>query len=388
MSINMDSDGSERGHARHPAPPPCAGRAGRAGQAAGKSRRLLPGPLLLPWNKKRGVLETSSAGYNEALVHTSPTGKRSRYTYSPPDPSPAWDDGRPIRLRSIAVVLNLPSGYQRFLGLLPTWSSRERHNETEDLVPECIDADAVINALWNATVDDLVATSPAARADAAALDPGEWVLRVNIGRCGINQRCVEASNAPLLRRALNSACELGLDRDGEFGDWTLPCRYSRATSEGGFIPNGVVGDVAGATGGRLSQDPQPPGDGCLALGFDADSVANQTGDSTRRDPTSTDHGELQLQGSGTASHNSDAGEEVGGALAARRPVEVISISSESGSDVDLDDDDLYRSIAPPAAGADEHDAVRRIPKHPDLDEMVDKPALTAITLGAVVGGPE
>jgi hypothetical protein len=124
--------------------------------------------------------------------------------------------------------LDLPSGHQRFLGLLPTWSSRVRHNEAEDLVPECIDVDAVIKALWEARVDDLMATSSAAQPDEAA-DPHEWVLHVNIGHRGINQRCVEASDSPLFRRALNSAWQLGLDRDDDFGDWILPCRYSRET---------------------------------------------------------------------------------------------------------------------------------------------------------------
>ncbi|KAK4106783.1 hypothetical protein N658DRAFT_555576, partial [Parathielavia hyrcaniae] len=75
-------------------------------------------------SRKRTVSETSSAGHNAFLIHTSPPEKHSRYEYTSPNPSPVRDDGRAIYLRSVAIVLDLPFGHQRFLGLLPTWSSR------------------------------------------------------------------------------------------------------------------------------------------------------------------------------------------------------------------------------------------------------------------------
>ncbi|KAK4249123.1 hypothetical protein C7999DRAFT_30492 [Corynascus novoguineensis] len=101
--------------------------------------------------------------------------KRPRESFSPlaSNSTPHFipQDKYGVRLRSIAIVLDLPSGHNEFLGLLPKWSLRERHDETENLVLESIDTDAMIEELWKATAHDLKITGPSDHGDVTALDP-------------------------------------------------------------------------------------------------------------------------------------------------------------------------------------------------------------------------
>ncbi|KAK4243576.1 hypothetical protein C7999DRAFT_36101, partial [Corynascus novoguineensis] len=221
-------------------------------------------------------------------------------------------------------------------GLLPTWSHRERYNEAKGLVSECIGADAIIDALGSHARRPETA-DPAADADAVALDHRDWALYVNIGYRGINQTCVEASDASLLRRAFNSACDLGLYRAGAFGDWILPCRSPRAAAFRSICNLLKIAEHSVAV---------------AWLGFEWIVPPLSRGDSTPKDPTSTNREELQRQRSSIPRYDSDAGEKVGDATAAWQPVKVISILLDS----DSDGDPSYRSSAASTAGGNGHDA--------------------------------
>ena len=128
-----------------------------------------------------------------------------------------------VCLRNVGVALELQSG-TTFIGILTQWLTRERYDEREDVVSERIDTGALLEALQEAFLDDTRTRAPShARSATVGLD--SLRLEVEIGRYSGNQRWLDASTAPLLRRALNSACEEGLEKDPHYGDHILLCRY-------------------------------------------------------------------------------------------------------------------------------------------------------------------
>lgn len=128
-----------------------------------------------------------------------------------------------VCLRNVGVALELQSG-TTFIGILTQWLTRERYDEREDVVSERIDTSALLEALQEAFLDDTRIRAPShARSATVGLD--SLRLEVEIGRYSGNQRWLDASTAPLLRRALNSACEEGLEKDPHYGDYILLCRY-------------------------------------------------------------------------------------------------------------------------------------------------------------------
>ncbi|KAL2137721.1 hypothetical protein VTI28DRAFT_8448 [Corynascus sepedonium] len=293
----------------------------------------------------------------------------------------------------------------------------------------------MIEELWKATAHDLKITGPSDHGDATALDPRDWVLEVKIGRRGGGQRSVRASNGLLLSRALNSACKHGLDKDPNYGDWILPCRYVQRTAEGASGVNsessatagnmdgalndrplprrvwvgGVSGPSAGSTAGTRSQQdniqawiPLTPltsrgnirgresrtsDEEATLLGSnreEADPIIDEiigNGEVDAGPPSSgTDFEEPQRQETNTPLY---AGEEVGDVQPiqpgdARLATDVISISSDSDSAAELNDCLSSNYSKDLAARGDGDDAAQ---KSVDPDKTVDSPILATITLG-------
>jgi hypothetical protein len=104
-----------------------------------------------------------------------------------------------------------------------------------------------------------------------------WRLEVEVGRHGVNRRRVGATTGSLFRRALSSACVLGLPKDDNFGDFVLHCRYVRTAAEG--LPNvhssAISSIIDGGSDGQAS-----PGGKQLSSAFGTDTDSTH-GNATR-----------------------------------------------------------------------------------------------------------
>lgn len=231
-------------------------------------------------------------------------------------------------------------------------------------MPEGVDAAAVMDALWRTETERMAA----AGAHAAAFNARNWGLYVSVGRTGINRKWVEAYDAPLFRRALNTACKLGLDWDAEFADWVLRCRFVWEPMDGGR--SGTVADSEAAMTARQSDGTASP----ALSGGGRSTLTSHASPEAGGDAGDAEGGQENNEPEGPDRTEGDDGD----ASPTGPTTEPIEISSDSDSDDGDESESSRASDAPPDPN---HDAVPPAHEDPDADEVADNPSLDNITLG-------